>query len=85
MKEAVSGMEQRKDGSGGRDTFRLLLTPSHPRPVVIALYNERCCASQVAAPRGLLGVVVQGGRGGPKLEDLEWAVLGIRSPWGGAE
>lgn len=34
------------------------LTPSHLRPVVIALYNERYCASQIAKPRCLLGVVV---------------------------
>lgn len=77
MKEAVSGMQQKKDGSGGRDTLRLQLTPSHLRPVVIALYNERSCASQVAEPRGLLGVVVQGGRGGPTLEDVEWAVTSM--------
>lgn len=46
------------------------LTPSHLRPVVIALYNERYCASQIAESQCLLGVVVLSVSGARKTENF---------------
>lgn len=85
MKEAVSGMLQKKDSSGGRDTSRLLPNSKPSSPCCHSTLQRTLLRKSETGPRGLLGAVVQGGRGGQRLEDLEWAVLGISFLLGGVE
>lgn len=73
LRKTVSGRDRRRTAAAEGTRPHSCLTPSHPRPVVIALYNERRGASRRAQLRRLLGFVVQSGRGegaGWKAEDL---------------